>query len=119
MGKSMGIGKKEDDSALAVGRGARMKYFVMLAFAAGFCFMVSLTFLPIIVIRPQKFALMFSLGSICAMGAISMLKGPAEFAAAQIKPEQLPFTAMYGASLFGTLYGALTSSYIFSVLFSA
>jgi hypothetical protein len=69
---------------------------------AGFCFMVSFTFLPIIVrtaisflclseaclgkkrsillvaacaclsqvIRPQKFALMFSLGSICSMGAI-------------------------------------------------
>jgi hypothetical protein len=32
-----------------------MKYFVLLAMAAGFCFMVSLTFLPIIV-RPRNHA---------------------------------------------------------------
>lgn len=44
-----------------------------------------------------------------------MLKGPAEFVAAQLSQAMLPFTAMYGAALFGTLYGALTSSYIFSV----
>jgi hypothetical protein len=100
--KSMGIGKKSDDSAMSVGRAARMKYFVMLAFAAGFCFMISFTFLPIVIIRPQcgppplltavsypffvavvnapgalsrraprrKFALMFSLGSICACCSI-------------------------------------------------
>ena len=46
---------------------------------------------------------------------VAMLKGPAEFVAAQLSPEMLPFTGMYGGALFGTLYGALTSSYILSV----
>ena len=36
----------------------------LLLLAAGFCFSVSLTFLPFLPIRPQKFALMFSLGSV-------------------------------------------------------
>eukprot|EP01045_Picozoa_sp_COSAG04_P020091 COSAG04_NODE_2021_length_4981_cov_8.331012_3_plen_219_part_00 len=63
--QSMGIGKKEETpSAFALSRSTRMKYFVLLLLAAGFCFSVSLTFLPFLPIRPQKFALMFSLGSV-------------------------------------------------------
>ena len=61
------FGKKEDEGALDISRTKRMKYFVILLIAAGFCFSMALTFLPILPIRPQKFALMFSLGSILAV----------------------------------------------------
>lgn len=115
----MPFGKKEDESALSLSRTTRMKYFVVLLVASMGAFSVSLTFLPILPIRPQKFALMFSIASILAMGAIAMLKGPQEFLSSRLTQTELPFTVLYFGCLFGTLYGALTSSYILSVLFSA
>ena len=70
------------------------------------------------VIRPQKFALMFSMGSVLTLAAMAMLKGPAEFLVSRTTPEQWPVSLMYSACLVGTLYGALTSSYLFSAIFS-
>ena len=48
-----------------------------------------------------------------------MLKGPKEYLAKMVQGTELPFTVLYFTCLFGTLYGALTSSYIYSVIFSA
>ena len=53
------------------------------------------------------------------MGAVAMLKGPKDYLAKMMQGAELPFTALYFTCLLGTLYGALTSSYIYSVLFSA
>eukprot|EP01052_Picozoa_sp_SAG31_P026076 SAG31_NODE_2337_length_5921_cov_4.269323_3_plen_116_part_00 len=41
--------------------------------------MVAFTFLPLLPIRPQKFALMFSMGSLLTLAAMAMYKGPSEF----------------------------------------
>lgn len=56
-------------------------------------------FLPLLVVRPSKFALSFTLGSICSMGAFAMLKGPAAYAASLLQPHRLPLTAAYFVTL--------------------
>lgn len=58
-----------------------MKYFVILMIAGMGCFSIALTFLPLLPIRPQKFALMFSMGSLLTLAAMAMLKGPSEWIA--------------------------------------
>lgn len=52
-------------------------------------------FLPLIMIRPSKFALSFTLGSMCSMAAFAMLKGPAAYAASLLQPSRLPLTMAY------------------------
>lgn len=50
-------------------------------------------------IRPSKFALSFTLGSMCSMVAFAMLKGPAAYAASLMQPNRLPLTTAYFVTL--------------------
>lgn len=53
-------------------------------------------------IRPSKFALAFTFGSMCAMGAFAMLKGPAAYAKDLMQPKSLVLTTFYFLTL-GTM----------------
>eukprot|EP00953_Heterococcus_sp_UTEX-ZZ885_P023772 13055-Heterococcus_DN1.PRE.2 len=75
--------------------------------------------LPVVVIRPHKFALCFTLGSLCFMGSFAMLRGPSEHMKLMCKQERLPFTAVYIISMLGTLYACLVlKSYLMVAIFS-
>lgn len=67
----------------------------MLAFFVG---------MPMITIRPQKFALSFTCGSITFMGSFGIMKGPYEHLMSMLTRDRLWFTVLYFASMFGTLY---------------
>lgn len=58
-------------------------------------------------IRPSKFALSFTFGSICAMGAFAMLKGPAAYLSGLMELKKLPLTGAYVLTLVSTLYSCL------------
>lgn len=82
-------------------------------------FGMSSIFLPLIMIRPSKFALSFTLGSMCSMGAFAMLKGPAAYAASLLQPNRLLLTTAYFVTLGATLYSCLVlGNYIFVILSS-
>lgn len=53
-------------------------------------------------VRPSKFALSFTLGSLCLMTAFAMLKGPAAYVAGLLEPKRLLLTTAYFLTL-GTL----------------
>lgn len=76
-------------------------------------------FLPLILIRPSKFALSFTLGSLCSMSAFAMLKGPVGYIAGLLQPNRLLLTGAYFATLGCTLYSCLImGNYVFVVLSS-
>jgi hypothetical protein len=50
-------------------------------------------------IRPSKFALSFTLGSMCCMGAFAMLKGPAAYISGLMQPNRLLLTSAYFVTL--------------------
>ena len=76
--------------------------------------------IPIIALRPSKFALCFSLGSLMYMGSFSLLKGPWAHATSMVTVERLPFTIFYLGSLWATLYAALVvRSYVMVVASSS
>lgn len=52
-----------------------------------------------IMIRPSKFALSFTFGSMCLMTAFAMLKGPGAFLAGLLEPKRLALTTAYFFSL--------------------
>ena len=74
--------------------------FFALAFAVG---------LPMIYIRPQKFALSFTCGSLTFMGSFAILKGPYEHLMGMLVPDRLPFTAVYVGSMMATLFFTFTA----------
>ena len=50
-------------------------------------------------IRPSKFALSFTFGSMCFMGAFAMLKGPAAYLANLFQLKSIVLTTAYFATL--------------------
>ncbi|OWY93685.1 hypothetical protein PHMEG_00036829 [Phytophthora megakarya] len=97
----------------------RFKYFVGMAMLGMLFFGMASIFLPLIMVRPSKFALSFTLGSMCCMGAFAMLKGPAAYISGLLQPNRLLLTSAYFVTLGCTLYSCLIlGNYVFVVLSS-
>merc|ERR1740130_485840 len=56
---------------------------------------------------PQKFAMIFTTGSVCILGGLCSLKGTAEFSAHCLSPQRRPLSAAYIGSMAGTLWACL------------
>lgn len=67
----------------------RWKKFVALLLLSGLMFAIAGIFLPLVLIRPQKFCLFFTLGSILAMASFAVLRGPIE-QVCELRPISLP-----------------------------
>ena len=76
----------------------------MLILAALFFALGFFVGLPMITVRPQKFALSFTFGSLLFMSSFGILKGPWAHFSGMIALERLPFTSVYIGSMFLTLY---------------
>lgn len=83
-----------------------------------FMFLAFLT-LPLLVFAPSKFALLFTMGSLCFLAALALLRGINALSKHLIEPSRLPFTVVYFSSLFLTLYATLVAkSYVLTLVFS-
>lgn len=69
--------------------------FFSLAFFVG---------VPVLAMRPQKFALSFTCGSITFMGSFAIMKGPKEHLMSMFTGDRLLFTTIYLGSMGMTLY---------------
>ncbi|KAK3250682.1 hypothetical protein CYMTET_39949 [Cymbomonas tetramitiformis] len=99
----------------------RLMYFGLLVFMGGF-FMVLAIFvgLPVVILAPAKFAICFTMSSLCNMGAVTAIRGPQQQLNHLVAPERLPFSACYLTSMLGTLWAAMIyHSYMLSIIFSA
>jgi len=71
------------------------------------CFGLAISFLPMLVINPRKFSLLFSLGSVFTISSFSFLYGPYNHLVHLFSKERLPFTVVYFITLSATLYFAM------------
>lgn len=69
---------------------------------AALCFGLAALYAPLLLLRARKFALLWSLGSLCALGAAALLRGPSRL----LREPSRGFLLYLGA-LGGTLYAAL------------
>ncbi|KAM4663934.1 vesicle transport protein SFT2C [Discoglossus pictus] len=69
---------------------------------ATLCFGLSSLYLPVLLLRARKFALLWSLGSLLGLAAAALLRGPS-----RMLREPDPCSLLYLAALGGTLYAAL------------
>jgi len=81
--------------------------------------MVAFFTLPLLAVRPGKFALAFSMGSALVMFGFSVLSGFLNHLKHLISPQRLPFSISYLASFCLTLYFSLVNkSYVGSLIFA-
>jgi len=84
-----------------------------------FLISLSFSFLPLLPIQPQKFSLLFALGSLTVLGSVAWLKGPTAFLGVMVQGDKLPFSVLYAGGLVGSLWATLIArSYIFTAVFS-
>ncbi|XP_062439072.1 vesicle transport protein SFT2C [Rhea pennata] len=69
---------------------------------AALCWALAALYVPLLLLRARKFALLWSLGSLCGLGAAALLRGPG-----RLLREPGGATLLYLAALGGTLYAAL------------
>ncbi|GAA5914593.1 uncharacterized protein JCM6883_004432 [Sporobolomyces salmoneus] len=110
----------EEEAYFALSRWERFLGFLICTLGAGACFMLSFFVgLPLLAVKPRKFAVSFSLGSILFMIGFSILSGPLAHLKHLFSSERLPFTAAYFGSLFLTLFFALVRHAYFATLICA
>mmetsp|Transcript_106618 Transcript_106618/g.331122 ORF Transcript_106618/g.331122 Transcript_106618/m.331122 type:complete len:261 (-) Transcript_106618:104-886(-) len=81
---------------------------------------LAFAFLPMVVFAPQKFALLFTLGSLSVMSSFSILRGHAAFVRHLLSRSRALFSAVYVSSMTGTLWASLIyRSYLLTMLFAA
>merc|ERR1711920_1080792 len=97
---------------------AKLAQFGGVFFIGIFLISMSMTFLPTLVIAPQKFALMFAFGSMTLLSSFAILKGPSAFFSSLVAREKLPFSLMYLVGLVGTLVATIVMrSFVFTAVF--
>ncbi|KAF9445986.1 SFT2-domain-containing protein [Macrolepiota fuliginosa MF-IS2] len=110
----------EDEAWFALSRWERLLGFIGCLVGAGVCFFVAFLTLPLLALRPAKFALAFSLGSLLVMFGFSVLIGPINHVKHLVSKERLPFSLVYLGSLGLTLYFSLGAhSYLGSLICGA
>jgi len=96
----------------------KLAQFIGIFFVGMMLITLSFTFLPVMVISPQKFALTFAFGSIVIMGSLAFLKGPKALFSQLIQREKLPFSGTYIVGLVGTLVATIVlRSFILTAIF--
>ncbi|KAL7485218.1 hypothetical protein ACHAW6_010845 [Cyclotella cf. meneghiniana] len=65
--------------------------------------------IPLLTVRPQKFALSFTCGSITFMSSFAILKGPHAHFASMMSGDRIHFTVIYLGSMLLTLYLTFTA----------
>ncbi|KZV59618.1 SFT2-domain-containing protein [Peniophora sp. CONT] len=107
----------EDEAYFALSRWERLLGFLGCLVSAAVCFTVAFFTLPLLALRPAKFALALSLGSLLVMFGFAVLIGPVNHIKHLCQRERLPFSAAYVGSLPLTLYFAFgPHSYIGSLV---
>lgn len=80
---------------------------------------LSFSFLPLLPIKPQKFSLLFALGSMTMLGSVAWLKGPAAFMAIAIQREKMIPSGSYAIGLLGSFWATLIArSYLWTAIFA-
>jgi len=83
--------------------------FATLLFISALFFTLGFTVgLTTIYIRPQKFAICFTFGSLSFMSSFAILKGPVTHLRGMLQADRLPFTVIYLGTMFATLYFTFT-----------
>ncbi|KAL8621600.1 hypothetical protein ACOMHN_036833 [Nucella lapillus] len=82
-----------------------------------FCFCLASLYIPMLVLKARKFAMLYTLGSLFVISSFSFLWGPYNHLKHLFSMNRLPFTAVYFGTMFATVYFSMwVHSTVFTVI---
>ncbi|KAG9517431.1 SFT2-domain-containing protein, partial [Aureobasidium melanogenum] len=99
--------REEEEGWFALSRWDRLLVFGALNLAAIALFVVCFTLMPVLTLRPRKFAILWSMASALFLSSWAVMMGPYTYLKHLLSTERLPFTGTYFGSIAMTLYFAL------------
>lgn len=74
--------------------------------ASVLCFVVCFFLFPVLALKPRKFAMLWSLGSVLFVVSFGVLQGPYSYARHLVSRDRIVFTVVFFSSVFWTMYAA-------------
>ncbi|KAL8947534.1 MAG: hypothetical protein Q9222_006195 [Ikaeria aurantiellina] len=111
--------REEEEGWFALSRWDRLLVFGACNAAAVVCFVICFALFPVLSLRPRKFAILWSMGSVLFLASWAVLMGPLQYAQHLISGPRLPFTAAYFGSITLTLVFAIKLQNTILTLFSS
>ncbi|EED24009.1 Golgi traffic protein SFT2, putative [Talaromyces stipitatus ATCC 10500] len=111
--------REEEESFFALSRWDRMLVFGGCNLGAAVCFLLCFVMWPVLITKPRKFAILWSVGSTLFLASWAVLMGPIVYIRHLLSGPRLPFTAAYFGSIALTLYFAVGLHQSILTLFAA
>ncbi|KAF2018868.1 SFT2-domain-containing protein [Aaosphaeria arxii CBS 175.79] len=101
--------REEEEGWFALSRWDRLLVFggLLVSALAMFAVCFALMFTPVFIVKPRKFSILWTMGSVLFLLAFAVLNGPIQYVQHLISGPRLPFTAAYFGSIALTLYCSL------------
>ncbi|CAF4790309.1 unnamed protein product [Rotaria sp. Silwood1] len=111
--------KGDNDPILpSLTRKQRILGFMMCIAMGLLCMALATLYIPVIILKARKFAVLFSFGSLFFLSSFSMLWGPVNHFKHLTNIDRLPFSITYVITLIGTIYYSVwIRSYFFTIIF--
>ncbi|XP_061197169.1 uncharacterized protein LOC133205382 [Saccostrea echinata] len=95
---------KADPCLPSLSKKQRILGFVMFLLLGTFCFSLASLYIPLLLLKARKFAMLYTLGSLFAISSFSFLWGPVHHIKHLFSVSRLPFTAAYLGTMLATIY---------------
>jgi len=96
--------REEEEGWFALSRWDRLMIFGGCNLGALACFVICFALFPVLSLRPRKFAILWSVGSLLFLASWAALMGPIQYIQHLVSGARLPFTAAYFGSIALTIY---------------
>ncbi|CAK9441788.1 uncharacterized protein LODBEIA_P56560 [Lodderomyces beijingensis] len=109
-----------DPGMFELSRWDRMLIFALCFAGALCCWLICFFLFPVLSLKPRKFALLWSLGSIFFLVSFGVLQGAQAYVVHLFSSTRIIFTIVFGASIVLTLISAVSlKSTLLSIIFAA
>ena len=97
----------DSDSILRLSYFERISLFIVCILGCYACYAICFIFFPVLSLKPKKFSLIWTIGSVLFLIAFAILNGPTRFFKHAASVERLPFTLSFVGSIVTTLLFSL------------
>lgn len=101
------LGESEEPSWFTLSRFERYMGFILLLLGSVGCFALGFFLFPVLTLKPRKFVMLWTLGSLFFFLSFGVLKGPVSYMKHLASKERLPFTVVFVSSQVLTIYCAV------------
>lgn len=95
---------QEEPSWFTLSRFERLMGFIACLGGSILCFTMCFFLFPVLAIKPRKFGLLWSLGSLLFVISFGLLQGPVAYFNHLTSKQRLPFTVFFFGSVVATIY---------------